>query len=149
VKDHPWTIAALHNYLKPAFYLVRTAIWKGKRKMKRHMRRKAAFTLIEIMVVVAIIAVLSAIAVPNFTKARINSQRTVCISNLKQIDNAKTTWGMERSKDITDSPDDGQLFGNSRYIRTKPVCPSNGDYTVATLANRPSCSFGPTDGHTL
>ena len=117
--------------------------------MKRHSRRKAGFTLVEIMIVVAIIALLAAIAIPNFAKARTSSQRTACISNLKQIDGAKTTWALEMKKGSTDSPDDGALFGATRYISRKPACPSSGAYNVATVANLPTCSLAASDGHTL
>ena len=54
--------------------------------MKRMLK---GFTLVEIMIVVAIIAILAAVAIPNFIKYRRSSQATACVSNLKQIQAAK------------------------------------------------------------
>ena len=57
--------------------------------------RKAGFTLVEIMIVVAIIGLLAAIAIPNFIKARATSQQNACINNLKQISGAIDEWALE------------------------------------------------------
>jgi prepilin-type N-terminal cleavage/methylation domain-containing protein len=117
--------------------------------MKMNHQRNGAFTLVEIMIVVAIIALLAAIAIPNFVKARTASQKSACIANLKQINGAKATWALEAKKVNSDSPADTDLFGSTSYIRTKPGCPANGTYTIDTVANVPTCSLGTSDGHTL
>src|SRR5438874_6096847 len=98
--------------------------------MKKLMNRRSGFTLVEIMIVVAIIALLAAIAIPNFVKARQSSQRSACIANMKQIDGAKATWALEAKKVNSDSPFDSELFGSTLYIRAKPGCPANGTYTI-------------------
>jgi len=108
--------------------------------MQINTSRKSGFTLVEIMIVVAIIGLLAAIAIPNFVKARQASQKSACIANLKQIEGAKATWALEEKKTNADEPTDAQLFGPTLYIRVKPGCPANGTYTIAKVDTRPSCS---------
>jgi prepilin-type N-terminal cleavage/methylation domain-containing protein len=116
--------------------------------MKMNTSRKSGFTLVEIMIVVAIIGLLAAIAIPNFVKARTASQKSACIANLKQVDGAKATWALEQKKNNTDTPTDGDLFGTSSYIRQKPECPAGGTYGLLAVDSKPTCSKSA-DGHTL
>jgi prepilin-type N-terminal cleavage/methylation domain-containing protein len=114
--------------------------------MQPSTSRRSAFTLVEIMIVVAIIGLLAAIAIPNFIKARELSQKNACINNLRQIDGAKNTWALEMKKVGTDSPGDSDLFGTTLYVRSKPECPANGTYTLATVVTKPTCNIS---GHSL
>ena len=91
-----------HSYKSP-FIFVHAAPEKGK-KMKVQNSRKSGFTLVEIMIVVAIIGLLAAIAIPNFVKARTASQANACIANMKQVEGAKATWALEAKKNNTDTP---------------------------------------------
>ena len=117
--------------------------------MKMSSSRQTGFTLVEIMIVVAIIALLAAIAIPNFVKARSASQRSACIANLKQISGAKATWALEAKKVNSDTCADTDLFGSTAYIRVKPGCPANGTYSLTDVQSLPLCSLGGTEGHTL
>ena len=114
--------------------------------MQLKTSRRSAFTLVEIMIVVAIIGLLAAIAIPNFIKAREASQKNACIANLKQLDGAKNTWALEQKKTNTDSPGDSDLFGATLYIRDEPQCPANGTYTIAAVSTKANCTVA---GHTL
>ena len=67
--------------------------------MKIRNSRNAGFTLVEIMIVVAIIGLLAAIAIPNFVRARTTSQQNACINNLRQIDGAIRDGAFEQKKD--------------------------------------------------
>ncbi|MFY9233340.1 MAG: prepilin-type N-terminal cleavage/methylation domain-containing protein [Fimbriimonadaceae bacterium] len=105
--------------------------------MKR-IRKTKGFTLVEIMIVVLIIGILLAIAVPNFIKSRETSRKQTCIGNLKQVDSAKEQWAMENNKTTGDAVVWADLTPN--YIKAQPSCPSGGAYTVAVVGTNPSCS---------
>jgi len=114
--------------------------------MKTKNTRRGGFTLVEIMIVVAIIGLLAAIAIPNFVKARTYSQKNGCIENLRQIMVAKTGWALDTQRSATDTPGDTDLFGNSNYLRQKPQCPANGTYDLRAVGTPPVCSIAE---HTL
>ena len=114
--------------------------------MRIRRSKWSAFTLVEIMIVVAIIGLLAAIAVPNFIKAREVAQRTACTQNLRAIDGAKSTWALEQKKTSTDTPADGDLFGAALYLREKPACPASGTYSLNQVDAKPACSL---PAHTL
>jgi prepilin-type N-terminal cleavage/methylation domain-containing protein len=112
-------------------------------------RNQKGFTLVEIMIVVLIIGILMAIAVPNFIKARQNSQDRTCIANLRQIESAKEQWAMEAGAGATSTPTQAQLVGDATtgFIKVWPTCPTSGTYTIGDMSTRPTCSVG--GGHVL
>jgi len=116
------------------------------------MLRKKGFTLVEIMIVVAIIGLLAAIAIPNFVRARATAQKNACIANLKQIQGAKQVWALDYNKTDADEPALTGVAGDKvsltpDYIKKTPVCPSGGTYTVANVGSDPTCGYA--NGHTL
>jgi prepilin-type N-terminal cleavage/methylation domain-containing protein len=117
--------------------------------MKIQASRKSGFTLVEIMIVVAIIGLLAAIAIPNFVKARTTAQKNACIANLKQIDGANQQWALENKKTDSDTVD---ATGSVTYLKggAAPTCPAGGSYTIAVVvSNPPTCNLGATLGHSL
>ena len=100
-------------------------------------KRKKGFTLVEIMIVVLIIGILMAIAVPNFVQARNTSRRNSCIANLKQIDSAKEQFAMEAKLDTGASVAWTDLV--STYMKSQPTCPAGGTYTIDVVGTAPSC----------
>ncbi len=122
--------------------------------MKARTSRESAFTLVEIMIVAAILGLLAAIAVPNFVRARTNAQTKTCINNLRQIDSAKQQWALENRQAANALP----LFSDiSSYLHDSVVCPAAGadtnfstSYTLNDVSTWPECIFvGSAGGHVL
>src|SRR5438552_16802216 len=95
--------------------------------MKINKSRKLGFTLVEIMIVVAIIGLLAAIAIPNFARARTTSQLNACINNLRQLDGAKQSWALERNLPSGATPvaTDVQPYLGRGSGGILPICPAD------------------------
>ncbi|MBN1901924.1 prepilin-type N-terminal cleavage/methylation domain-containing protein [Candidatus Sumerlaeota bacterium] len=110
---------------------------------------KKAFSLIEIMVIMAIMGILIAIVVPGYLRAVENTRGQTCQENLAQIESAKEQWALEfKHSDgapINDSNaflNDANIFGFNGYIKKTPKCPASGTYGVNPIGADPTCSIG-------
>ena len=114
--------------------------------MKILRKSSKGFTLVEIMIVVAIIGILIAIAVPGFVKARTQSRTKACQENLTKIDGAKEQYALENNLAAGATAAWSDLVGTTSYIKSTPKCPENGTYTIAVVGTAPSCSVA---AHTM
>jgi Tfp pilus assembly protein PilE len=111
-------------------------------------KRTQGFTMLDVMIVCAIIGLLAGIAFPSFAKARNTSRRTSCVNNLRQISHAKENAAMSRGwGDATDCEAAAQKAAVNEYLKNgTPTCPAGGTYTYSTLAADPQCT---SSGHTI
>lgn len=110
-------------------------IWKNQRW---------GFTLVEIMVVVAILSLLLAIVIPNYVRARANSQANACINNLSKIEEATSTFALEKGRKTGDPvvfPDDLIPYIKMNLAGSIPPCPAGGTYTCTTIGTNPTCTL--------
>lgn len=126
--------------------------------MKINTSRSAGFTLVEIMIVVAIIGLLCAIAIPNFVRARTVSQANACINNLRQIDAAIQEYALENNIPAT-NPVNGDNISPylprgintvAADIEKRVFCPMDSSRTfsasyaggLSTVNQKPTCMIG-------
>jgi prepilin-type N-terminal cleavage/methylation domain-containing protein len=118
--------------------------------MKIRNSKTSGFTLVEIMIVVAIIGLLAAIAIPNFVKARSTSQMNACINNLRQMDGAMEEYALETKLPSTATY---ALSNLNPYIKLTtgsnlPLCPGGGTYSAgASVTVAPTCSLSGQTGY--
>ena len=113
--------------------------------MKPKSAQQNGFTLVEIMIVVAIIGMLATLAIPNYVKSRGQAQQVTCISNLRQIDGAVQTWATETKKDGDQTVTYTDI---SSYLRNAVYCPAGGtsfadSYAISTVDAKPTCQRKP------
>jgi competence protein ComGC len=92
------------------------------------------------LVMLPIIGLLAAVAIPNFVKARETAQRNACMANLRNIDAAKEIWAVEKNRKPGDVVQDSDLFEAGKYLPKIPECPKQGSYIINSVGTKPECT---------
>ncbi len=108
--------------------------------LAQHTNHRDGLTIVEVMIVVILIGMLAAIAIPSLLRARNESQMKACIVNLKAIDTAKQLWAAETKAGTNTSPTAAVLAPYFQR-RVMPVCPANGTYIILPVNYLPVCTF--------
>ena len=106
-----------------------------------------------IFVLAVIPAMLLAIVIPHFSKARQTLSATTCINRLRQMDAVKGAWALELNKTTNDTPTWADIspyiywinFTNKWFTNGVPVCPGGGTYALGRVGTPPTCSLGDKD----
>jgi len=109
-------------------------------------RARGGFTLIEMLIVLGILGIILALAIPNFTRSRAEARKQLCIENLSQIESAKQLWGLENQKHAGSIPLSSDLIGPTSYIKIMPQCAGGGTYSFNGLGANATCTIS---GHSL
>jgi len=108
--------------------------------MKQMKQMKQGFTLVEIMIVVAIIGLLASIAIPSFMKARTQSQQNACINNLRQIEAGKEQWALEQKKSTGATAVTTEVMAYLKNPSASTNCPSGGTVVYGVVGTNATCS---------
>ncbi len=105
---------------------------------------KKGFTLVEIMIVVAIIGLLAAIAIPSFMRARLTSQQNACVNNLRQIEAAKDQYSLEMGLTNLSAitfANIGPTAASGGYLKAWPNCPASSNSALKGAQKNPSATI--------
>lgn len=113
------------------------------------LNKQSGFTLVEIMIVVAIIALLAAVAIPNFVKSRRETRLTACKNNMRVIDNAIQQYLLanDMSDDQYGTVTLADITGQGNYMVSAPKCPAAGGGSYSIDGSGVQCPSSGDDNH--
>jgi competence protein ComGC/general secretion pathway protein G len=116
-----------------------------------NIKLQTGFTILELLIVVAIIAIILAIAIPNYSRSRDESRKNSCIANLRQINSAIDQWAIENKIPTGTVPSDSDEEEIYPYLKgSRPRCPGSGTYSIHAVGSddQVTCSLAD-EGHSL
>lgn len=116
-----------------------------------NIKSQIGFTIIELLIVLAVISIILAIAVPNYVRSREESRKNSCIANLRQINSAIDQWAIENKISTGTVPSDSDEEEIYSYLKgSRPRCPGGGTYTIHAVGDTEQVTCSMVDnGHTL
>jgi prepilin-type N-terminal cleavage/methylation domain-containing protein len=112
-------------------------------------KMKQGFTLVEIMIVVAIIGLLAAIAIPSFMKARTQSQQNACINNLRQIEAGKEQWALATKQTQGATAVTTAVMEYIKNPSSSTNCPAGGTIAFGVIGTNATCDITTPLTHAL
>jgi len=107
--------------------------------MRNTSTRAEGFTLVEIMIVVAIVGLLATMALPHYLRAAEASRANACLNNLRQIDQAKEQWAFENNKASGEAVASSDIDAYLKRGYDGIVEPLGGSYQIMTVGADPQC----------
>jgi competence protein ComGC len=119
--------------------------------MTRKTNTMSGFTVTELCIVVAVMVLLAAVAIPSVILQRRHRAQNACIQNLQIIDSVKRSWVLEKNKQNTDTPPDSDLqpYMGHGPNGSLPFCPDDPtqtfdtSYSVNNMVTKPTCKINP------
>jgi len=120
--------------------------------MARKTSKLGGFTVTEMCIVVVIMVLLAVVVIPSVILQRRHRAQNACIQNLQIIDGAKRSWVLDKNKQNTDTPPDGDLqpYMGHGPNGSLPFCPDDpkqtfdSSYSVNNVGSKPTCKIMPT-----
>jgi len=120
---------------------------RRKEKMSKLKRRQKGFTLVEVLLIVVILGIIAAIAIPRLMASRAEAQEKTCRTNVADINTALEKYYFDTGAYPADQTAFSALLADTNYFPDgAPVCPSGGEYRIKGTKRARCTTHGDIDG---